>query len=642
MRLARLARLAHLALALAPAAAWPSDPPSFPQFPGRQVSVLNGTWDFAFLGDVALEEISQDAEWQKVSVPDAFDLRGFTCRCEPCSCCDRSMGHRGRAECWGDRREMVGGVWVYEEHPEAQFEACCQPEPLYLKRGVAMYRTQLDTLGTAALLLFGGCTLRCVVMVDGVVLEDHAGLSPFQVEVPAGGGESGARTLLVIVDNRFGETHPVHQPKYDWYQAGGIIRPVQFHELPSKEPLYISYVHVYPRSLATVDVKLKTSGPLDGISLRWRLDDESGCQESLAWPEMAPEGAAGLRVPDAEPWSPSSPSLRRLSVAMLRDTQVLDCICVRFGLRRVEAQGHQILLNQKPVKLLGFNRHDMIDSPVMTYDELVADVEILKELGANFVRGAHYAQDQRFLDLCDVYGLLVWEEVLGWQNTASDFENTLFMAQSMRMATELALASGNHPSVILLGFFNEGESFDQSEATTVAYHAMAQHLRRHTGNTRLIGYGSNHAGQDQQLNAVDVYAFHLYLAWYPTTQPADAEDVEGIPGIWDQVRQWSLQAGEKPMLITEAGAGGLFGHHTDGKWSEEYQARVLRSHLEAAIHNPQIAGIALWQFADIPIDRSVSDEQHRPRGLNNKGVLSMHRKPKLAASVVSQLLHEHR
>jgi len=105
---------------------------------------------------------------------------------------------------------------------------------------------------------------------------------------------------------------------------------------------------------------------------------------------------------------------------------------------------------------------------VMTYDALVADVHFLIELGANFVRGAHYAQDQRFLDLCDVYGLLVWEdswcsfgvfwskcseagelepvcptalttvgntlakEVLGWQNTVADFANPTFVIQSLR------------------------------------------------------------------------------------------------------------------------------------------------------------------------------------------------------------------
>ena len=69
------------------------------------------------------------------------------------------------------------------------------------------------------------------------------------------------------------------------------------------------------------------------------------------------------------------------------------------------------------------------------------------------------------------------------------------------------------------------------------------------------------------------------------------------------------------------------------KWTEEYQALVLKAHLESAVENPNIAGaeldevltvpgISLWQFADIPIDRTVSNEQHRPRGLNNKGVLS--------------------
>lgn len=70
----------------------------------------------------------------------------------------------------------------------------------------------------------------------------------------------------------------------------------------------------------------------------------------------------------------------------------------------------------------------------MSYEALVKDVQLLLEMGANFVRGAHYAQDQRFLDLCDLHGLLVWEEVLGWQNTVADFQNPVFVRQSLRLS----------------------------------------------------------------------------------------------------------------------------------------------------------------------------------------------------------------
>eukprot|EP00971_Amphidinium_carterae_P312329 6207713-Amphidinium_carterae.1 len=65
------------------------------------------------------------------------------------------------------------------------------------------------------------------------------------------------------------------------------------------------------------------------------------------------------------------------------------------------------------------------------------------------------------------------------------------------------------------------------------------------------------------------------------------------------------------------------------KWTEDYQSLVLQAHVQAAMDSSHVAGISLWQFADIPVDREFEDEQHRPRGLNNKGVLSLYRQPKL-------------
>ncbi|CAE7947355.1 unnamed protein product, partial [Symbiodinium sp. KB8] len=210
------------------------------------VFILNGSWAFAFLGqqDPAAWPLPEPDAWELVEVPDAFDLRPNdpNCDCWPAReqcerCCDRSLGHRGDPECWGDRR-YLDGVWIYEQGPHWQgFEACCGPDPLRLRRGTALYQTEVEAApNTAAILHFGACTNRCLVRVDGELLADHAGLSPFEVEVPP--SVEGRRRILVIADNSFNmTTHPVHQPKYDWYQAGGLIRSVQFHALRGPENL---------------------------------------------------------------------------------------------------------------------------------------------------------------------------------------------------------------------------------------------------------------------------------------------------------------------------------------------------------------------------------------------------------------------
>lgn len=341
-----------------------------------------------------------------------------------------------------------------------------------------------------------------------------------------------------------------------------------------------------------------------------------------------------MRVPAAKAWSPQEPNLHTLKVAMVEaGNTLLDCIEVRFGLRVIQTRGRDILLNGDPIKLFGFNRHDLTDTPVLKYEDLVRDIEVLQGLGANFVRGAHYAQDQRFLDLCDVHGILVWEEVLGWKNTPEEFADGIFMSQSLRMAEEMASASANHPSVVFFGFFNEGRSEDAAPTTGAAYAAMASHLRQRSRGTRLVSWGSNAGIHDLHLVHADVCAFHLYLAWYPTAQPADMQELQEIPLLWTALGEWvEATYPEKPLLITETGAGGLFGHHgpSDVKWTEEYQSLLMQLHYLALARHPRIAGLALWQFADIPIDRQTSSEEHRPRGLNNKGVVGLDRQPKVA------------
>ncbi|CAE8723878.1 unnamed protein product, partial [Polarella glacialis] len=550
---------------------WPSESPVWPRYPvgdrGRRVHVLNGTWEFAFLGDRPLERaLPKTVSWEPVTVPDAFDARPDRPSCETCwpsqdaarendtghdgqqsvppwwagdgeasscsSCCSRAFGDQGNRRCWNS------------EDPSSangrSFAKCCGQDPLRYRRGVAAYRAEVELEpGTASLLLLGGCALRCLVTVDSSFIADHAGLSPFTVEVPASKLEGQrVRTVTILVDNRFDRrTHPVHQPGYDWYQAGGILRAVQLHSLPGPDLSYLAAVEVFPRSLEHVDVRVRPSlraASRAELLYRWRFDDGDGC-DSRGWAELvAVEGLLGVKVPGARPWSPAAPNLHRLKVAMLEPSgELLDCVEVRFGLRTVATRGRDILLNNEPVKLFGFNRHDLTDSPVLSHGDLVRDIMILKEIGANFVRGSHYAQDQRFLDLCDVHGLLVWEEVLGWQNTLEDFSDGVFMMQSLKLADEMAAASANHPSVIFFGFFNEGRSGDGSPATAGAYQAMASRLREKSAGTRLISWGSNAAIDDKHLAFADVCSFHDYPAWYPTNEPAQIQQVREIPLLWE-------------------------------------------------------------------------------------------------------------
>eukprot|EP00434_Breviolum_minutum_P021158 symbB.v1.2.018669.t1/scaffold1455.1/size117749/5 len=161
---------------------------------------------------------------------------------------------------------------------------------------------------------------------------------------------------------------------------------------------------------------------------------------------------------------------------------------------------------------------------------------------------------------------------------------------------------------------------------------MSSRLRERSKG-RLISWGSSATVTDRYLYYADVCAFHHYPAWYPTHVPGNMDEVKQIHLIWEAYGRFVEEAfPEKPLIITEAGAGGLYALHgpSEEKWTEEYQSLLMQMHYLSIFTNPKIAGLALWQFADIPIDRAVSNDEHRPRGLNNKGVLSLSRLPKVA------------
>lgn len=149
----------------------------------------------------------------------------------------------------------------------------------------------------------------------------------------------------------------------------------------------------------------------------------------------------------------------------------------------------------------------------MTTDMYDADLELLQgTLNGNFIRGAHYPQDPRFLDRCDERGVLMWEEALAWGNWANYFNlSTPFMHAELATANAMLDRDTNHPAIILWGFFNEGQSDVKSACP--AYKAMADTFKGRD-STRLVTWASNRQEKDLCLENADVISFNDYPGWY--------------------------------------------------------------------------------------------------------------------------------
>jgi beta-glucuronidase len=483
--------------------------------------------------------------------------------------------------------------------------------------------------GTRGRLYCGGLGLWARICVDGQTVATTAlPYSPLTVELPP--AAHAERELLVLVDNRLDpERVPLVHPRFDFHLYGGIYRSIAWHELP---PAWIERARVRVLDLATgrIEVEALLGGAIgERVDVFAAIDD--GAEEAIC-DRVLEEGRLRfeLTVPDPSPWTPAAPNLHLLRLRLGGDV-----IEERFGLRTVDVADGCIRSNCERVKRLGDNRHEVHPQygPALPLAQLVADLELIRDQGCNFVRGAHYAQDQRFLDLCDELGLLVFEESLGWQAGQEQFASRSFAEHAIAQIRAMIRASINHPAVILWGFLNEGES--QRPESQPIYEQLAACVRDED-DSRLLTYACNHPHDCRNLDLVDVVTVNTYPGWYARDpdDPRPIDDIEpALRGI--MVALAGRGQGDKPFLIGEIGAGAIYGWRDPhaGFWSEQYQADYLAEVCRVVAAEPRIAGCALWQFCD---GRTYGGSRSlgRPRGFNNKGSFDEYRRPKLGAEAV--------
>ncbi|MDA3798827.1 MAG: beta-galactosidase [Kiritimatiellae bacterium] len=555
---------------------------AYPFFENRKVIDLNGSWGFQYLGeDVDLSEFALEniRYTEKAAVPGVFDAM-----------------------------------------------------PKYVgERGTALYNKKITvTANVPGKIFFGGAGLWFRVYIDGIAIgECSLPYSGVSFDVPASANRE--RDITILVDNRFdSERVPLFNEFFDFYAYGGFYRGIEFHELPAS---YINRVQISTVQLKPAVVNVKVIQGCDcqpddcfDVSLNGSLVERVDGVDLV-------EGVAEFRVElgDIDCWSPESPALHELTISSDHDS-----ITERFGLRTVSAKGNKVYVNDKAYKLLGYCRHEAHPQcgPALPMQILINDIQQLKDLGCNFVRGSHYPQDQRFLDLCDEYGLLFFEESLGWGQQEEHFTNEEYVAQCETQTRIMVQNSYNHPSVIMWGFLNEGAS--EIECSRLVYETMVNALREED-STRLVTYASNRNERDINLDLVDVVSYNFYPAWY-----GDRDNHPKLIDVNNTMRRLAkfrtdTQPG-KPFIVSEIGAGAIYGWRDphEGHWSEEYQCKLLATACNEVVENDDIAGISLWQFGDCRTYQNFGN-LGRPRAFNNKGTVDEYRRPKMAYKTVKEI-----
>lgn len=498
-------------------------------------------------------------------------------------------------------------------------------------RGEGIYRTSFYAERNVRL-EFKGVSHTAAVYLDGKEIASHYNAyTIFDAVLPD--LPQGMHTLEIKADNRFSEKSALHIPN-DYMSYGGVSRSVVLEQIAD---VYIGYVHVTPykkehKWQAEIEVQLiNISDKAQVIDVETEI-----AGQNYIWAKVAL--AAGekraitteVRFEQVQEWNMEQPALYYVTTKLLQNGKPIDDLIDRFGFREVSVSGKQICINGRAVRIKGVCRHE--DHPqfgcALPFSAMQADLQLIRHLGANSVRTVHYPNDEIFLDLCDEQGILVWEENHARGLSEEDMRNPYFEEQAENVIREMIPAHYNHPSIYIWGVLNECAS--ETEYGKTCYEKQLNLVKK-LDKSRPHSFASCKFKTDICLGLPDVVAYNLYPQWYHDTPAKE---------YVDEIYQWiqdKTEGKDKPFLIMETGAGGIYGYRSPSKvkWTEEYQAQALEKQIHAVLDYENCVGIYIWQFCDV----RVSEEWFatRPRTMNNKGIVDEYRRRKLCYEVVKEI-----
>jgi len=474
-----------------------------------------------------------------------------------------------------------------------------------------------DKEGKRVFLNFGGVMTYAKVYVnESYVMEHKGGYTPFRADLTEYINYGKDNYITVYVDSRERDEIPPFGFVIDYLTYGGIYREVY---LEYTENILMEYCHVKTKrvldyeKLLDIDIYLENYlGVQNEAKIIGKLkEDDNEIKKFRQIIELTGDNKQKINivktVKNVELWDIDNPNLYNIELILEVDGEIKGKKIIRFGFRDAKFLPNGFYLNGSKLKLRGLNRHQSFPyvGYAMPKSAQYKDAQILKyDLGLNIVRLSHYPQSDHFLDRCDEIGLLVFDEIPGWQHLGEKGE---WWDIAKANTEEMIKKDWNRPSVIIWGTrINESEDCDELYTETNRIAKELDDTRATTG-VRCIG-GSN--------LIEDVYSYNDFL--YDGNRPA-LDKKKNI--VKDNV----------PYIITEYN-----GHMFSTKKYDNVQRRIEHAlrHLrvlDAMYKDNEVAGAIGWCMADY--------NTHKEFGSGDKicyhGVLDMFRIEKYAASAYS-------
>ena len=522
---------------------------------------------------------------------------------------------------WEYRRGSLGGPWeawrkanddanvwskVQVPHCFNAFDSVDPDTPYY--QGPGWYRIKISLANPypagRTLLHFEGAGQKTEVFVHTEKVVSHVGgYDEFVVDITEQAKKFQVVPIAVMCDNsRDLEMIPSNLSDFNLY--GGLYRYVNLKYVPavSLERVHIE-TELLPNGKARVAVRGRLYNPAqlkDEVEIDVAVTDpndrviHSTTRNLSPWVETQSLSTFSIDKPAL--WSPKKPSLYSCTVT-LKSVNGPTRVIERFGLRSFEfIKNGPFKLNGERLLIRGTQRHEDHAgvAAAMTDDLMRKEMQLIKDLGANFIRLGHFQQSRTILDLCDELGLLVWEEI-PWCRGGLGGER--YKEQARRMLRNMIDQHRNHPSVIIWGLGNENdwpgdfEEFDKDKIRTfmIELNTLSHALdpSRKTAIRRC----------DFCKDVVDVYSPSIWAGWYqgPYTTYKDRTLAEKKKVDHFLHMEWGGDSHARRHSETEQ----VFARASnDGDWSETYICNVFDWHLKEQETMPDLAGTAQWIFKD--------------------------------------------
>jgi beta-glucuronidase len=565
---------------------------------------------------------SLDGQWQ--AIVDPYDVGSLDYRAQPLN--------NNHAFFKNYKPQSASELIEYDFDTSGQLQVPgdwnTQRQSLLFYEGSVWYKRAFDYAKSPKnrlFLHFGACNYLAAVYLNGEELGKHeGGFTPFDFEITD--RVRAQNNFLVLRINNVRARDQVPTIYTDWWNYGGITRPVTLVEVP--ETFVQDYlIQMEKGSTRKVKGWVQLNGPQLRQTVRIRIA-ETGVSQTVRTDSKG-HGEFSFSA-DLTLWSPENPKLYSIEIASETD-QVPD----RIGLRSIEARGTDILLNGKPIYLRGISIHE--EAPTRagrawSEDDARTLLGWAKELGCNFVRLAHYPHNEAMLRMADQMGLLVWAEVpvywtIQWENptTLRNAENQLeeMIARDHNRAALIIYSVANETPVsdarnrFLRQLIQDAHSADPTRLVSAALQAH----EAASGKRLTISI------DDPIANDLDVLGNNEYIGWY-VHRPEDADTID-----------WTSQYG-KPMIMSEFGGDALFGYHGEAgtRWTEEYQENLYKHQLPMLKRISFLRGMSPWVLKDFRSPRRVL-----PRFedyFNRKGLVSDHGEKKKAFFVLQEFYRE--